>query len=86
MDLSKSFAKATEEIKSLDYTPSNEDLLKIYGLFKQETEGDVDGNRPEGFNFKAIAKYDSWSRLRGLSKTDAMQQYINLVNSLIGPN
>ncbi|MCK5105188.1 MAG: acyl-CoA-binding protein [Cyclobacteriaceae bacterium] len=67
---------------SLEYRPSNEDLLKMYGLYKQATEGDVSSDRPGGFDFKGIAKYDSWASLRGMSKEEAMQSYIDLVNSL----
>ncbi len=83
MDIPNSFKKATEQIKTIDYTPSKEDLLKMYGLYKQASEGDVKDNRPVGFDFKAIAKYDSWSGLRGIPKEEAMQRYIELVNSLL---
>lgn len=58
MDISNSFKKATENIKTIGHTPSNEDLLKMQGLFKQATEGDVVGDQLGGFDFKAIAKYD----------------------------
>ena len=82
MDLNKSFLEAVDRVRELDTRPSNENLLKLYGLFKQSTEGDVQGERPGGFDFKAIAKYDSWSSLRGTSKEEAMQTYIDLVNFL----
>ena len=84
MNLTESFSKAAERIHSLEYRPSNEDLLKMYGLYKQATEGDVSSDRPGGFDFKGIAKYDSWASLRGMSKEEAMQSYIDLVNSLFG--
>ena len=82
MDLTESFKKAAENIHSLDYAPSKEDLLKMYGLYKQATEGDETGDRPGGFDFKAIAKYDSWASLKGMQKEEAMRLYIDLVNSL----
>jgi len=81
MDLEKLFNQAVEGVRHIE-RPSNENLLKLYGLFKQATEGDVKGDRPGGFDFKAIAKYDSWSSLRGMSKEEAMQTYIDLVDSL----
>ena len=40
------------------------------------------GNRPGGFDFKAIAKYDAWIGLRGTSKDAARQQYVDLVKVL----
>lgn len=82
MDLEKLFNQAVEGVRDVEKRPSNENLLKLYGLFKQATEGDVQGDRPGGFDFKAIAKYDSWSSLRSMSKEDAMQTYIDLVDSL----
>jgi acyl-CoA-binding protein len=30
------------------------------------------------------AKYDAWDALKGTSKDDAMQQYIDLINELKG--
>ena len=35
--------------------PSNEELLRLYGLYKQATEGDNEEERPGGFDFKAAA-------------------------------
>ena len=83
MDINESFTSALQKINTLDTRPSNENLLKLYGLYKQATEGEVEGDRPGGFDFKAIAKYDSWASLRNMSKEDAMQSYIDLVNSLV---
>lgn len=82
MDIQKAFEIAAEKVQSLDSRPSNEKLLNLYGLYKQATEGEVKGDRPGGFDFKAIAKYDSWASLKGISKETAMQQYIDLVNLL----
>ena len=82
MDLNEKFEQAVEGVQKLDSRPSNEHLLKLYGLYKQATEGDVSGDRPGGFDFKAIAKYDSWASLRGTSKEEAMTAYIELVNEL----
>lgn len=64
--------------------PSNEDLLKLYGLYKQATEGDNLTERPGGFDFKAAAKYNSWLNFKGTSKEKAEASYISLVNELAG--
>jgi len=63
---------------------SNETLLELYGLFKQATQGDVTGDRPGMFDFKGAAKYDAWSTRQGMSRDEAMQAYVDLVNSLAG--
>jgi diazepam-binding inhibitor (GABA receptor modulating acyl-CoA-binding protein) len=76
------FETAVARIKEFTKRPSNEELLELYALYKQATEGDVSGERPGGFDFKAIAKFDAWEALKGKSKEQAMQEYINLVNNL----
>lgn len=35
------FQKAAEDVKNLKSTPSNEELLELYALFKQGSVGDV---------------------------------------------
>lgn len=82
MSLSEDFNKAVTQSKELTQRPSNEDLLNLYALYKQATEGDVSGDRPGGFDFKAIAKFDAWSSKAGISAEQAMQEYITLVLSL----
>ncbi|GMQ26726.1 acyl-CoA-binding protein [Algoriphagus sp. oki45] len=62
--------------------PTNEELLKLYGLYKQATEGDNEGERPGGFDFKAAAKYMSWLNYKGKSKEEAKEAYLELVEEL----
>lgn len=35
------FEKAAKEVNELKNKPSNDELLKLYGLYKQATVGDV---------------------------------------------
>ena len=80
--LSEEFEKAAAKTKQFTKRPSNVELLQLYALYKQATEGDVSGERPGGFDFKGIAKFDAWEELKGKSKEHAMQEYIDLVNNL----
>ena len=82
MTLEEQFKKASTDINKLSERPSNEDLLSLYGLFKQATEGDNTTERPGGFDFKAAAKYNAWEKLRGTPAEQAMEQYIQLVDRL----
>jgi diazepam-binding inhibitor (GABA receptor modulator, acyl-CoA-binding protein) len=68
--------------KKFTSKPTNEELLKLYSLYKQATEGDNKEERPGGFDFVAAAKYNSWLALQGKSKEDASSEYIILVNQL----
>ena len=76
------FEEALAQSKQLSSRPSNDVLLKMYSLYKQATEGDVSGERPGGFDFKGIAKYDAWQELKGKPSDEAKAEYINLVTEL----
>jgi acyl-CoA-binding protein len=76
------FETAVAQSKQITQRPDNEELLELYALYKQATEGDVAGNRPGGFDFKAIAKFDAWLGKKGFSKDKAMSEYIALVERL----
>lgn len=80
----KAFDEAVVKSKTLQERPSNDILLKLYGLFKQVTEGDISGERPGGIDFKGAAKYNAWETYKEKTKDDAANEYIELVNSLLG--
>lgn len=83
MTLTEKFEAAQARVKLLQNRPSNEDLLELYALYKQATEGDVSGARPGMMDFKGRAKYDAWSGKKGLSKDAAMEKYVALVERLV---
>jgi diazepam-binding inhibitor (GABA receptor modulating acyl-CoA-binding protein) len=83
MALAEDFLAAVERSKQLTKRPSNEELLDLYALYKQGTDGDVSGERPGGFDFKAIAKFDAWAGKKGKTKDEAMKEYIELMGKLV---
>ena len=84
-ELKDIFEVAVKERKELPSKPDNETLLKIYSLYKQATDGDINIDPPANmFDFVAKAKYDAWLKLKGVSQEDAMKQYINLITDLSG--
>ncbi|MBI1344459.1 MAG: acyl-CoA-binding protein [Terrimonas sp.] len=82
MDLHKLFEQAVSESKNLTERPSNETMLLLYSLYKQATEGDVNTEPPNPFDFVAKAKFDAWSNLKGKPKEEAMKEYVNLMDKL----
>jgi len=82
MALDDDFQQALTRVKALPATPSNDVLLDLYGLYKQATEGDVQGKRPGMLDLKGRAKYDAWTGRKGLSKDAAKTAYIALVARL----
>jgi len=81
-DLEDQFNTASEEAKRLPHKPDNDTLLKLYSLYKQATLGDVSGKRPGFTDAVGRAKYDAWAKIKGMSRDQAMQDYINLVEKL----
>ena len=81
-DIKKEFKAAAKRVKKLKETPPDEKLLKLYGLYKQATEGDNNNKRPMFFDFKGVAKYDAWKDNESMSKEKAMRKYIRLVERL----
>ena len=81
-DLRTRFEDAAALAKQTKKKPDNATLLKLYSYYKQATDGDVKGERPGGFDFVAGAKYDAWSKLKGMTADDAMQSYIKQVERL----
>ena len=83
MTLAERFEDAQKRVKTLSRTPSNQQLLDLYALYKQGTVGDVSGSRPGMLDVKGRAKYDAWSARRGLGREKAMEEYVALVDRLV---
>jgi acyl-CoA-binding protein len=83
-DLAKQFQKAVADSKKLSERPDNATLLKLYALYKQATDGDVEGKRPGFTDMVGRAKWDAWNEIKGTAKNDAMQQYVDLIGDLKG--
>ncbi len=85
-DLKQQFDEAVEKVRSApadgDYKPSNDDKLRMYALFRQAQDGDVEGKRPGMLDPVGRFKHDAWAKLKGMSQEEAMQLYINEVNKV----
>jgi len=76
------FAAAQERAQNLPARPGNQQLLELYALYKQATDGDLSGSRPGLLDIKGRAKYDAWASRGGLSKDAAIKKYVALVDKL----
>ena len=81
-DLQSQFQQAVADSKSLPEKPDNATLLELYALYKQASSGDAAGERPGMSDFVGRAKWDAWNAIAGKSKETAMQEYVDLVESL----
>ncbi|KAF2016739.1 hypothetical protein BU24DRAFT_423097 [Aaosphaeria arxii CBS 175.79] len=69
------------KIRTGSQKPPSATRLKLYGLYKQAMEGDVDGimDRPSGNGEdvkRAQEKWDAWKQQNNLSRTEAKRRYI----------
>lgn len=81
-DLAARFEQAQSDVKQLPERPSNMTLLRLYALYKQGSEGDTHGDKPGMTDFVGRYKFEAWESLKGTSKDEAMQKYIELVQEL----
>lgn len=84
--MSDAFAEALRKVKSVSKTPSTEELLQLYAFYKQGTEGDISGKRPGMLDMKGRAKYDAWTKAKGLSQEQAKAKYVAFVEGLLANN
>lgn len=82
-DLRREFEQAADDIQRLGQRPDNDTLLKLYALYKQSSEGDLQRTQPGFFDFVGTAKHEAWAQLSGVPKDEAMRRYIALVRQLL---
>jgi diazepam-binding inhibitor (GABA receptor modulating acyl-CoA-binding protein) len=81
-DLKTAFEAAVASTQDLTQRPSNATLLKMYALYKQASQGDVSTPKPGLSDLVGRAKWDAWNQLKGTDADTAMQNYIDLVDTL----
>ncbi|CUM64167.1 uncharacterized protein PRCAT00001760001 [Priceomyces carsonii] len=81
--VSQEFTEKANTVQNLTKRPSDDELLKLYGLYKQATVGDNDTPKPGMFDLKGKYKWQAWSDLLGTSQEDAETEYIKLADELI---
>lgn len=79
---SAEFESAANAVQSLPNKPGDQNLLKLYGLYKQATVGDNDTPKPGMLDFKGKMKWQAWEDRKGMSQADAEQAYIAFVKEL----
>ena len=82
-NLEQSFRDAAARIKTRASTPSNGDLLMLYGLYKQVTEGDCVTAQPWAVQVQARSKWEAWNKNKGMDRMNAMRRYIDKVEELM---
>ena len=81
LGMADQFDAAAAHIKEVTGV-SQDNQLKLYGLFKQAQKGDVTGDRPGMFDWTGRAKYDAWEAVKGKDTEAAKTEYVALVKEL----
>ena len=82
-ELQAQFDHASQDVNQLSSRPDNQTLLRLYALFKQGSVGDVSGDKPSMTDMVGFAKWSAWNKLKGQTKEQAQQAYVDLVNELL---
>ena len=81
-DRQTAFEQAVAHATQLPERPAPFTLLRLYALYKQASAGDAGGDRPGLTDPVGRAKWDAWNALQGHGREAAMQDYIDLIESL----
>ncbi len=79
--IDESFDIAAKRVFELECV-SDENKLKLYGLFKQATIGNNKTSQPSVLDFKGNAKWKAWKQQSGKGKLRAKTEYIAFVDRL----
>ncbi|KAG9315229.1 Acbp from Moniliophthora Perniciosa [Chiua virens] len=83
LTLQEKFDKCAKYVQSLPkdgpYQPDVGTKLNYYAFYKQGTEGDVTSSRPGMLQFVEKSKWDAWNGVKGISKEEAQQKYVELL-------
>lgn len=74
-------AKAYETSQSGPVAPQKQ-RRRLYGLYKQATEGDARGPQPGFFNFEEQLKYREWKGRAGMDRREAKHRFVRLADQL----
>jgi len=62
--------------------PTEEQLLELYGLYKQSNFGKCNTSSPWFWDFANKKKWDSWNKLGDMDEVVAMKLYIELLDTI----
>ena len=70
-------------MKTLAERPDSGELLDLYALYQQATEGDNDTTAPDMPDMNEHYQWKQWNSKRGMTADDAMREYVLLVDMLL---
>ncbi|RZF46703.1 hypothetical protein LSTR_LSTR002566 [Laodelphax striatellus] len=81
-ELDPRFLAATNHVNIIAPSLNSAQLLKLYAHFKQAKFGSCNTSRPSWYAMEAKQKWEAWNSLGDMSREEAMNNYVMLVESL----
>lgn len=83
-NIKKRFDLSVQTINQVKPNAPENELKKLYGLYKQATLGDCNIKEPNKIlNYKDNVKWNSWNVNKGMKKEDAMVKYSDFALNLM---
>ncbi|MGB0891192.1 MAG: acyl-CoA-binding protein [Flavobacteriaceae bacterium] len=76
------FKEAYKKVSNIKEKLPPDTMLKFYAFYKQATYGD-NFSFNANYDVRNAFKFNAWMQLKGMSKDDAKQEYINLAHSIL---
>lgn len=73
------FNKASSHVRTITTKLSDLQLLELYGLYKQGTEGRCNTQKPGFFNLQGRQKWEAWKSVGDMPQHEAKVKYTQLV-------
>jgi len=64
-----------KKLDLLKVRPTDQELLELYGYYKQATIGDCNIPEPSMFNYTSNSKWHAWNKQRGLSRDLSIKRW-----------
>jgi len=82
-NLQEQFEKSVSLLRNKSSPTSQDDLLILYGLYKQITIGDCFIPQPWSVQIESRSKWDAWFKNKNMPRNIAMEKYIQKANELL---
>lgn len=77
--LDLAFNKAADHVRTITTKLNDLQLLELYSLYKQGTEGNCNTQKPGFFSIQGRQKWEAWKSLESMPQEKAKERYTQLV-------
>jgi acyl-CoA-binding protein len=86
-DIDLQFQKAVESAAAMTQASLPQDVqLRLYAYYKQSTLGTVEIRQTTSYHLRDAFKTNAWMQISHITATEAKQEYIAIINSILKNN